>query len=1670
MKSKTTADDPATIQIRWETKTGNKRNNACDCECDGKPNRVGSEPRVVSSTSSVEVSVIADGRAFGLGAENGDGVMRNVYPTTMYNQITWEEEEIDQALQPVHGGRAKGKQKRREREAEGQGARPVSDAKRGVGAAKVEGLRGVVLNVRKDRESSPPIGSRAQKGYISMVSTKLGRFRKIFCRAYDDPAGPEERKSRLQAVRHVKEIEPLGSCSPDSVALGVRDIGRRPAAASSGGSGGNVRRCREGRPLKDKIFVDESEGAEECGEMFVGWGTGPPGGPSKRPRSEEAVDCATLRESEALKGLTGAESVKSCYEACCSGDTGTQPAVKVVKEGFARAGGDCIVVLSDDDDASESAQPTAAANEEEKCAAELKKMLQLGSCVSKLAWNGSTERRGDNAADLRERRTRVASEAEAEEGQPASNRHEQDQTSSKGEHLCRMGGMEAKYGDGGQEELCEADTLRLVVRSECISSGTTSAQRGPEYSSTITAWSNYDNDDDETAVAKNRQDSEAASHFVVDDNQGDDAASGCGMESSSPPGVSWPRIRPLIFPPNGRDAVRITDDDLNLLKPMSFINDTLVDFYMKYLEQQFLGDEKEDRFYIFNSFFFRKLRDSKKASTTCCCDGGQLLAEALADPLRKWTRRVNLFDYSYLVIPINESAHWSVVIICHPGDVVKQPTRGDDIRSVTPCILHLDSLSGSHTNVDLPIRRYLLDEHVVRFRSDQPVHSMYQAARSSFFDSKSFPMYKPKVPQQGNFTDCGLFVIHYVELFCQQAPLSFNWLSVGRERPGMLCDDWFDPAEASAKRRVLSALILQKATLVSSPGEEGRQEREKSQGDPCGLHAEHFYSAAAAAAAASSIGVMLREGAPKTVEGSLEGNLEEGRDPQECTVVNGQPVVSMMEDLAMLTPDGVEKAGGAKEERSGLLEEVTPDADVFGVPHITKSQPESDADAQLSEPAITLSMSICKVSVAEEEEPTTTRGGEIDEVVPDSQPEGGKVQQRSSFNAGLFDKEDFAAVLWSEQEQGKPMTTAEGGGDAGCMESTPGSMESTPGSSTFTETADFGVFSEEGKPMRSADKGRHSGWMERTPGSSTLTETSDFVVVSSNAKPSEQQIEDSGRAADAVPWLDISTSPSPWRSATPVAAVVKTYSRRRLSLRKNREEKSSGPSRLDSSPSYAAAANVHEKPELCYAVKDDDPSQQLPSPISGKGAFVVPNAIPSTCPGTPTKSIRVNTNNYSRLRDMDIDDVEDCHASEPNCTTLPRSRRGATWKPYTSPIYVSDSGDDSEPPRWRPLLGSNEGDATLNRGLERNESSDVCCRGFEERGAMCRDSDGPRRPRWTSLARGGRHAMLSRGLELDESSNICFLRGFQERGGAGDDYNSIQVVPGAERKETVSRASCSTHRGTGFGPVGTQPDDVNGKGGEGDSDGSGDVLSQLSRLQLQSGENPLSSCGDGREGTSFSEYYNYAAAAVAGQGCDSAERVGFPARMGEHEEEEHCEVFGEKKAVLVWRMVQDHPDSVKKGRSDHITCRRMDDDSTRCDFSNPSLEDGPRSPRSPACTAEGDEGSMALGGSDTDRGSLRLLENEPEVEFVEARMRAAASDSTVWICLQESDEDSGGEAVGLPSSSPSDCHTESKRQMEEGKRICTRRIKNNKGPQWPEMRMARNTRRLNSARQRAKDH
>ncbi|XP_037082411.1 sentrin-specific protease 6-like [Pollicipes pollicipes] len=359
-------------------------------------------------------------------------------------------------------------------------------------------------------------------------------------------------------------------------------------------------------------------------------------------------------------------------------------------------------------------------------------------------------------------------------------------------------------------------------------------------------------------------------------------------------------------PPPASGAIAVNTDDYCCLEEEQFLNDVIIDFYLKYLVSSRLAEPDRRRTHVFSSFFYKRLttRPSSRHGRRPAEDSLRLsAAQKRHARVKGWTKNVDIFDMDFLIVPINEHSHWFLAIICFPGlegyrrlsddqpceapqprrarrpsaaaappppaapaavvpapapvptqvgntlivplpaeplaeqldDSDRDEAEPDDeeldaeldepcepaaaadepapadtdaydceleapIPAVCtkdvpetaikqPCVLIFDSLAGaSRSRVVATLRDYLRVEYSARKAADRP------------FSKDTMKACCAKVPQQTNFSDCGVYVLQYVESFFQNPVLDFHV-------PLLPLQHWFPLARLRRKREQLARLI-----------------------------------------------------------------------------------------------------------------------------------------------------------------------------------------------------------------------------------------------------------------------------------------------------------------------------------------------------------------------------------------------------------------------------------------------------------------------------------------------------------------------------------------------------------------------------------------------------------------------------------------------------------------------------------------------------------------------------------------------------------------------------------------------------------------------------------------------------------------------------------------------
>ncbi|XP_037723454.1 ubiquitin-like-specific protease 1C [Drosophila subpulchrella] len=247
----------------------------------------------------------------------------------------------------------------------------------------------------------------------------------------------------------------------------------------------------------------------------------------------------------------------------------------------------------------------------------------------------------------------------------------------------------------------------------------------------------------------------------------------------------------LMYPPTGTGALSIGMKDYMCLSRGSYLNDIIIDFYLRWLKNNVIPEGQRERTHIFSTFFHKRL-----TTLTRPINAKQSAAQKRHERVQKWTRTVDIFDKDFIIIPFNEQAHWILAIICFPS--LSGPVAYDDDDKLSrdgpikqPVILIFDSLAITSRHRAIAILR---DYLTCEYRAKNP------KGKAHIFNKDNMPGHRVEVPQQENLTDCGLYLLQYVEQFFTK-PIKDYRLPITE------LVEWFDLLTVTKKREDIANLI-----------------------------------------------------------------------------------------------------------------------------------------------------------------------------------------------------------------------------------------------------------------------------------------------------------------------------------------------------------------------------------------------------------------------------------------------------------------------------------------------------------------------------------------------------------------------------------------------------------------------------------------------------------------------------------------------------------------------------------------------------------------------------------------------------------------------------------------------------------------------------------------------
>lgn len=236
--------------------------------------------------------------------------------------------------------------------------------------------------------------------------------------------------------------------------------------------------------------------------------------------------------------------------------------------------------------------------------------------------------------------------------------------------------------------------------------------------------------------------------------------------------------------------ITITKHDMSKLYPNVCLNDKIVNFYLKFLEDYFIPSN--NKIYITNSYWYplhyKNINNQEQFKNT--------------------GNKFTIFNYDILITPINENYHWTLVIINNLSKMrnIIEYCDYDSIEE-TPEIFYLDSLGLVNENCFNIIKKLLFIEYNKCADISNDYNNDIQS-KLRFIKS-----YAPKLPKQENFFDCGIFMLYFCEKFLSDIEFFFSNAKQDSIDSNNTTDSdpllkWFDVNEIKQKRNNIMNLLL----------------------------------------------------------------------------------------------------------------------------------------------------------------------------------------------------------------------------------------------------------------------------------------------------------------------------------------------------------------------------------------------------------------------------------------------------------------------------------------------------------------------------------------------------------------------------------------------------------------------------------------------------------------------------------------------------------------------------------------------------------------------------------------------------------------------------------------------------------------------------------------------
>lgn len=259
-----------------------------------------------------------------------------------------------------------------------------------------------------------------------------------------------------------------------------------------------------------------------------------------------------------------------------------------------------------------------------------------------------------------------------------------------------------------------------------------------------------------------------------------------------------------------REEITFTFHDQLSLQPPRFLNDTVISFFMRYHLDNYVEDNVKNNIYIFNSFFFAKIKSIKeKLLKKDSADKQQEVLKASFTCASRWLKNVKLFRNNFLIMPVCDRDHWLLVIICYPA---RDPSKKSSLNNIRdeelhePAVIVLNSSYGYSPGIKKVLSKFLEYQWMAEYNTNKQFNLKGN-------EENGIRLIFPKLPQQRNNYNCGVFMLNYFYCFLKSPRQAYVKMFRGRDMTR-----WFEANDIDIhrERKRMQDIVMEQKTKWES--------------------------------------------------------------------------------------------------------------------------------------------------------------------------------------------------------------------------------------------------------------------------------------------------------------------------------------------------------------------------------------------------------------------------------------------------------------------------------------------------------------------------------------------------------------------------------------------------------------------------------------------------------------------------------------------------------------------------------------------------------------------------------------------------------------------------------------------------------------------------------------